>query len=82
MQEPVITALRSAAFPMTLREIADAADVPLRPANRVLYRLHKKGLVARRRLPMQRHAFCRKTWKVVPYAARRLLYVYNWVGKP
>jgi predicted transcriptional regulator len=79
MQEPVIAALKRADFPMTLREIADAAAVPLRPANRVLCRLHKKGLVDRRKLAMQRHAFCRKTWKIVPYAARRMLYVYSWI---
>jgi hypothetical protein len=80
MQEPVIPALKVAPWPMTLREIADAANVPLRPANRVLYRLWKKGVITRQQLPMQRHAFCRKTWKCVPNAARRMLFVYHWAA--
>jgi hypothetical protein len=81
VQEPVITALKSAEWPLTLREVAEQADVHLRGANRVLCRLHKKGLVSRRKLAMQRHAFCRKRWEIVPGAARRLLFVYKWRGE-
>lgn len=80
IQEPVIATLKAAPYPMTLREISEAAHVHLRPANRVLCRLHRKGLVERYKLPLQRHAFCRKTWKVLPNQARRLLFVYSWAN--
>lgn len=80
MQDRVVAALKAAEWPRTLREISNAADVPLRPANRVLYRLWKKQLVSRYKLPMQRHAFCRRRWTCVPNAARRMLYVYSWCG--
>ena len=79
MQEKVIAALQRAEYPLTLREVSETADVPIRPASRVLYRLCKKGSASRYKLPMQRHAFCRKRWLCVPYAARRMLYVYSWV---
>jgi predicted transcriptional regulator len=78
VQRTVIEALRLATWPMTLREIAEAANVPLRPANRVLHRLYNKGLIQRSKLPMQRHAFCRKSWECIPHAAKRMLYVYSW----
>lgn len=78
VQEPVIAALKAAEWPLTLREVAEAAHVRLRPANRVLGRLCAKRMVTRYKLPMQRHAFCRKRWICIPNAARRLLYVYRW----
>ena len=81
-QNRVIAVLQPADSPLTLREISQRADVPLRPTNRILYRLFKKGLASRYKLPMQRHAFCRKRWVCVPYAARRMLFVYKWVGPP
>jgi hypothetical protein len=80
MQDRVVAALRAAEHPLTLREVAETASVPLRPANRVLYRLYRKGSVTRYKLPLQRHAFCRKRWKCVPYAATRMLFVYRWVA--
>lgn len=81
IQEPVIAVLKRAEWPLTLREVAREADVHLRGANRVLYRLCKKGLVTRRKLAMQRHAFCRKTWQCIPNAATRKLYAYSWRGE-
>jgi predicted transcriptional regulator len=81
-QDPVIAVLEAAEWPMTLREVAEEAKVPLRSANRVLYRLHKKGRVTRYRLPMQRHAYCRKRRECIPYAAKRMLYVYKWRETP
>ncbi len=82
IQEPVIAVLTRAEWPLTLREIADQAEVHLGGANRVLYRLYKKGRVERQKLAIQRHAFCRKRWECIPYAATRMLYVYRWVRKP
>lgn len=79
MQEKVVSALKAAQLPLALREVAEAAGVPLRPANRVLFRLYKQGRVTRYKLPLQRHAFCRKRWECVPYAATRLLFVYRWL---
>ena len=81
VQEAVISVLQRAVVPLTLREVAEAAGVSLRPANRVLFRLWTKGLLHRRKLPLRRHAFCRKRWQCIPYAATRMLYVYSWRGE-
>ena len=81
LQDKVIAAVKAADRPLTLREISQSAEVPLRSANRILYRLFKKSLVGRYKLPIQRHAFCRKRWVCVPYAAKRMLYVYRWMGQ-
>ena len=80
IQDPVIAALKAAQWPLTLREVSEAANVRLRPANRALYRLYKKRLVTRHKLPIQRHAFCRRRWECIPYAATRMLFVYTWTG--
>lgn len=80
IKAPVVAVLKRADIPLTLSEVAQAAGVRLGPANRVLGRLVQKGLVSRRKLPMQRHAFCRKRWEVLPYEARRMLYVYTWLS--
>lgn len=78
IQAEVVAALKRADYALTLREISEASGVYSRHANRVLYRLWKKGLVTRYKLAMQRHAFCRKQWKVIPNASRRMLFVYRW----
>ena len=78
IKDKVVAALQRAEWPLTLSEVANEAGVHLRGANRVLFRLHKKGLVSRYKLPMQRHAFCRKTWQCIPNAAKRMVYLYTW----
>jgi hypothetical protein len=80
VQDSVIRALKEAGHPLPLRDLASAAGVYLGQANRVVWRLHKKGLVARYKLPLRRHAFCRKRWECLPGEATRMLYVYSWAG--
>lgn len=79
VQDEVIRVLKAAEFPLLLREVAEGAKQPIRAANRVLGRLHRKGHVSRYKLPMQRPYYCHKLKAVVPDAARRMLFVYTWV---
>jgi hypothetical protein len=80
VQEPVIAVLKRAQWPLLLREIADEADVPLRSANRVLGRLLKKGAVTRSKAGIQRHGYCRRRGECIPHAAKRMLFIYRWIG--
>ena len=63
---------------MLLRDVARECAIPISSANRVLCRLHKKGLLTRYKLPMNRHRFCHKRRVCVANGATRWLYVYVW----
>ena len=80
VQDAVVAVMTRGDYPMLLSEVAVACDLPIRAANRVLLRLHRKGVVSRYKLPIQRHAYCRKRRTCVPGAATRMLYVYTWAG--
>lgn len=81
VKNEIIRVLKSAEFPLLLREIAESSAQPIRAANRVLGRLHKKGRVSRHKLPFQRPCYCHKRKAVVPNSARRLLFAYSWVDQ-
>lgn len=78
VQDAVIAVMMQRNPPMLLREVAQACDLPIRAANRVLIRLHRKGVVDRHKLPMQRHAYCHRRKACIAGGARRMLYVYSW----
>lgn len=80
VQNAVISVLMQRNPPMLLSEVAQACDLPIRAANRVLIRLHRKGFVDRYKLPMQRHAYCHRRKVCVAGGARRLLFVYSWAN--
>ena len=80
VQAPVIDVLKRAEYPLLMCEVAEACAIPVSSANRVLLRLHKSGRAIRYKLPIKRHAYCRKTRACVPHGATRQLYVYSWVG--
>ena len=77
--DPVIAFLKSAEYPVLMREVADACGAPASSANRVLLRLHSAGLVTRYKLPMQRPGYCHKLKASIPARATRWLNVYSWV---
>lgn len=79
--DKVIAVLKRAEYPLLMRDVAEASSLPVSIANRILLRLHQRGWVRRWKLPIKRHAYCRKTRAVVPYGATRQLYVYSWVGR-
>ena len=80
-KDAVVAFLKSAEKPLLLREVAEGCAIQLSSANRVLLRLHADGQATRHQLPIQRPAYCHKRKAVVPGGARRMLYVYNWVGQ-
>ena len=79
VKNAVIAVLKTAEYPMLMREVAEGCAIQISSANRVLLRLHKSGQATRYKLPIQRHAFCRKVMACVPNAATRKLFVYSWV---
>ena len=78
VQDAVVDVLRRGSCPLLMSEVAMACDLPIRAANRALLRLHRKGLVNRYKLPMQRHAYCHRRKACVPGGATRMLYAYTW----
>jgi hypothetical protein len=80
VKRAVIGVLTSADQPLLMCEVAEACGFPVSCANRVLLRLHKSGQATRYKLPIQRHAYCRKTRTCIPNGATRQLYLYSWVG--
>jgi hypothetical protein len=78
VQDAVVKLLERADCPMLLREVAVQCDLPIWAANRVLLRLHKKGLVTRYKLPIRRHTYCHRRRACVPGSAHRMLWAYTW----
>lgn len=82
VKNAVIAVLRRTEQSILLREVAAEADVPISSANRVLGRLHKRGMVTRYKLPMLSPMHCRpKVTPWLPFKATRMLYVYEWVDR-
>jgi hypothetical protein len=81
IMNPVIAFLKSAEYPVLMREVADGCAIPSSSANRVLLRLHSAGRVSRYRLPMQRPGYCHRRKASTPGTATRNLFVYSWVRR-
>ena len=79
-QAPVVAFLKSAEWPVLMREVADGCNIPVRYANRILLRLHAAGQATRHKLPIQRPGYCFKRKAVTPGSARRMLWAYSLVG--
>ena len=77
-KEVVVAFLKSAEWPVLLREVADGCAIELGTANRVLLRLHAAGQATRHKLPIQRPGYCHKRKAVTPGSATRFLFVFSW----
>ena len=66
--------------PLVLRDFVCTGGIPIASANRVLLRLHGRGLVTRYRLPMHRHIYCHKRKACIADGAVRMVFAYTWVG--
>ena len=77
VQDAVVAALLNADQPILLREVALECRVQISSANRVLCRLHKKGLVTRYKLPVQGHPSRYGHKPCLLCTATRLLYLYT-----
>ena len=80
VKSAVVAFLKTAEYPLLMCEVAEGCGFPVRCANRVLLRLNKTGQATRYKLPIQRHAYCRKIMACVPNRATRMLFVYSWAG--
>lgn len=79
VQDAVVAALKGGGSKL-LSEVAEACDLPISSANRVLLRLYRKGRVSRYKLPIQRHSYCHRIKACVPGGATRMLYLYSWAS--
>ena len=79
VKNAVIAVLKIAEYPLLMREVSESCGFRASGVNRVLLRLYNSGQATRYKLPIQRHAYCRKIMACVPNAATRRLYVYSWV---
>lgn len=80
VQAVVVRMLTEAECPLVLRDFVSTGGLRVASANRVLLRLHGRGLVSRYKLPMQRHYYCHKRKACVPGAAVRWAFAYTWTG--
>ena len=81
-KDMVIAFLKSAEFPVLLREVAEGCAIQLSTANRVLLRLNATGQTTRHKLPIQRPGYCHKLKVCTPGSATRMLFVYSWNPSP
>ena len=72
--------LVEAEYPMVLRDFVTTGGLPIASANRVLMRLHGRGLVTRQKLWMHRPLFCHRRKACIADGARRMVFAYEWVG--
>lgn len=77
IQDQVIAYMESIAAPMLLREIYHPLRLPKEIVNRVLGRLHAKGVLTRYKIPVQGHRPDRLNNSIMPGAATRLCFLYS-----
>lgn len=77
IQNQVIALMEDRACPVTLREIYLPLGLPRQNVNRVLGRLHGKGVVTRYKIPERRHRYDLRAKAIQPEAATRLCFLYS-----
>ena len=80
VQNVVIAMLVEADYPVVLRDLVCKGGLPIASANRVLLRLHERGLVTRYKLPMHRHIYSRNLGACIAGGAVRWVFAYSWVA--
>ena len=80
VQSVVVRMLVEAEYPLVLRDFFATGGLPIASANRVLGRLHDRGLVTRQRLWMHRPLYCHRRKGCIPDGARRSVFAYSWIG--
>ena len=77
VQDRVIAYMESIGAPMLLREVYLPLGLPRQNANRVLGRLHGKGVLTRHKIPVRRHRPGRRAEPAPHDAATRQCYLYG-----
>lgn len=77
IQDQVIAYMESLGCPALLREIYHPLRLPRYTVNRVLGRLHSKGVLTRYKIPVQSHRYDRRAKTLAPDGATRQCYLYS-----
>ena len=77
VQDQVVAYMESIGAPMLLREIYYPLHLPKVSVNRVLGRLHAKGVLTRYKVPVRRHRPGRRAEPAPHDAATRQCYLYG-----
>ena len=80
VQDAVIKMLVEADYGLVLRDFVCTGGLPSASAQRVLGRLHGRGLVTRQKLPMHRPIYSHALKGCVPDGAVRFVFAYSLVG--
>ena len=80
VQDVVVAMLVEADCGLVLRDFVCTGGIPIASANRVLMRLHNRGLVRRYKLSMHRSIYSHALKGCIPDGARRMVFAYEWVG--
>jgi predicted transcriptional regulator len=81
IQDQVIAYMESIDAPMLLREIYHPLRLPKESVNRVLGRLHAKGVITRYKIPVQGHRPDRWKGVAVYGEATRQYFLYSFADK-
>jgi hypothetical protein len=77
IQDRVIAYMESVGAPMLLREVYRPLGLPKEIVNRVLGRLHAKGVLTRWKIPVSTHRPAQRSRKAVAGAATRQCFLYR-----
>jgi len=81
IQDQVIAYMESFGAAMLLREIYRPLQLPRTTVNRVLGRLHAKGVVTRYKIPVSCHRYDRRAQSIQPDGAIRQCYLYSFADE-
>jgi hypothetical protein len=77
IQNKVIAYIESLDCSFTLRDIYHPLRLPRYTVNRVLGRLHSKGVLTRYKIPVPHHRYDRKAKAMIPGGTVRQCYLYR-----
>ena len=77
IQDQVIAYMQSIAAPMLLREIYHPLRLPKEIVNRVLGRLHAKGVLTRYKIPVRCYRYDRRAQSIQTEGAVRQCFLYS-----
>jgi DNA-binding MarR family transcriptional regulator len=82
VQDQVIAYMESRGCPLLLRDVYRPLGLPRYTVNRVLGRLHAKGVVTRYKIPAESHRACPQTRTATYGAAIRQCFLYSFADEP
>ncbi|GGD58638.1 hypothetical protein GCM10010990_04900 [Croceicoccus mobilis] len=80
IQDEVISYIDKLGGSFILRDVYRPLGLPRRTVNRVLLRLHAKGVLTRRKVPIELPCPARRPGSASPHTARRMCYLYSYAG--